>query len=133
MSHVQLARDFFASQDRRHGGPDPALCTTDYQAWLGGWPPMPWDGHEQFALAFYQGFPDIHHTVDDVFAADDRVAVRFVLNGTHTGSFMGIVPSGRSVSVVTNVLMRIVDGKVAELHGIFDEAGLLRQIGVLQG
>ncbi len=133
MSHVQLARDFFASQDRLHGGPDPALCTTDYQARIGGWPPMPREGHEQFAQAFYQGFPDIYHTLDDVFSTDDRVAVRFVLNGTHTGSFMGIPPSGRSVSVVANVLMRIVDGRVAELLGIFDEAGLLRQIGVLQG
>ena len=71
--------------------------------------------------------------MEDVFAADDRVAVRFVLTGTHTGSFMGIAPSGRSVSVVTNVLMRVVDGKVADLRGIFDEAGLLRQIGVLPG
>ena len=94
---------------------------------------MPREGHEQFAQAFYQGFPDIYHTLDDVFSTDDRVAVRFVLNGTHTGSFMGIPPSGRSVSVVANVLMRIVDGRVAELLGIFDEAGLLRQIGVLQG
>ncbi len=59
--------------------------------------------------------------------------MRFVLNGTHTGSFMGIPPSGRSVSIVANILMRLVDGKVAELRGIFDEAGLLRQIGVLQG
>ena len=71
--------------------------------------------------------------MDDVLAADDRVAVRFVLKGTHTGSFMGIAASGRPITVVAHVLMRIVDGKVAELRGIFDEAGPLRQIGALQG
>ena len=133
MSGIQLARDFFASQDRRHGGPDPELCAADYQAWIGGMPPMPREGHEQFGQAFYQGFPDIHHTIEDVFSADDRVGLRFVLNGTHTGSFMGIPPSGRTVTVVANILLRVADGRVAELWGVFDEAGLLRQIGVLPG
>lgn len=133
MSSTQLARDFFASQDRRHGGPDPALCSIDYRAWIGGMPSMPLESHEQFAQAFYQGFPDIHHTIEDVFSAEDRVGVRFVLNGTHTGSFMGIPPSGRTITVIANVLLRIVDSRVAELRAVFDEAGLLRQIGVLPG
>ena len=125
------ARAFFAAQDRLRGGPDPDLCAPGYQAWLGGWPAMPREGHEAFAAAFYAGFPDIFHTVDDVFVTGDRAAVRFTLRGTHTGSFMGIPPSGRGVVVVANVLMRFEDGQVAELFGVFDEAGLLRQIGVL--
>ena len=129
--YAARARAFFAAQDRLHGGPDPDLCATGYKAWLGGWPAMPREGHEAFAAAFYAGFPDIFHTVDDVFVTGDRAAVRFTLRGTHTGSFMGIPPSGRGVVVVANVLMRFEDGKVAELFGVFDEAGLLRQIGVL--
>ena len=128
---VALARDFFAAPDRLRGGPDPALCTADYQAWLGGSPPVPREFHEGFARAFYAAFPDLAHTVDQVFAAGDRAAVRFTLRGTHQGAFFGIPATGRAVVVVANVLLTVRDGRVSELRGIFDEAGLLRQIGVL--
>jgi len=96
-SLVTLARDFFAAQDRLRGGPDPALCTADYQAWLGGSPPVPREFHEGFARAFYAAFPDLAHAVDDVFAASDRAAVRFTLRGTHQGAFFGIPATGRAV------------------------------------
>jgi hypothetical protein len=33
--------------------------------------------------------------------------------------------------VVANILMQVADGRVRRLAGVFDEAGLLRQIGVL--
>jgi steroid delta-isomerase-like uncharacterized protein len=126
----QLGRHFFEEQDRLRGGPAPALCAPGYLAALGGNPPMPREGHEAFARAFYGAFPDMHHTIEDVFATDDRVAVRFVLRGTHTGSFFGIPPTGRSVTVAANVLMHVSDGKVTKLAGVFDEAGMLRQLGV---
>lgn len=125
------ARAFFAAQDRLRGGPDPDLCAPGYTASLGGQPATAREGHEGFAAAFYAGFPDIFHTVDDVFVSGDRAAVRFTLRGTHTGTFFGIPASGRPVTVVANVLLRFENGKVAELLGVFDEAGLLRQIGVL--
>jgi predicted ester cyclase len=126
-----LAREFFASQDRRRGGPDPALCAADYTATIGGNPPVPLAGHEGFAAGFYAGFPDAAHTVDDAFAAGDRLAVRFTIRGTHTGSFFGIPATGKPIAVVANVLMHVAAGRVSRLTGVFDEAGLLRQIGVL--
>ncbi|HKB09164.1 MAG TPA: ester cyclase [Vicinamibacterales bacterium] len=81
---------------------------------------------------FYAAFPDMNHTVEDVFATGDRVAVRFTLAGTQTGEFFGMPPTGTPMTVSANVLMRVVDGKVGELVGVFDEAGLLRQLGVLR-
>ena len=90
-------------------------------------------GHERFAAGFYAGIPDAHHAIGEVFATDSRVAVRFVIHGTHTGSFFGIPPTGRPVRVAANVLLHVADGKVERLFGVFDEAGLLRQLGVLPG
>ena len=87
--------------------------------------------HQGFAQAFYGGFPDIFHTVDEVVADGDRVAVRFTLRGTHTGDFMGIPATNRGVEVGAVVMMRIEDGKVAELHAQFDQFGLMRQLGVI--
>jgi steroid delta-isomerase-like uncharacterized protein len=130
-SNRALGLQFFAEQDRLRGGPAEALCDAAYTAHLGGNPPMNRIEHEQFALAFYAGFPDIRHAIEDVFATEDRVAVRFVLHGTHAGAFFGIPPTGRRVSIAANVLMHVADGRVTKLSGVFDEAGLLRQLGVL--
>lgn len=54
-----------------------------------------------------------------------------MLRGSHTGAFFGIPATGRPVTIAANVLMQVADGKVTTLWGMFDEAGLLRQIGVL--
>ncbi|HXT70989.1 MAG TPA: ester cyclase [Vicinamibacterales bacterium] len=132
-SNRDLGRRFFEAQDRLRGGPDPALCAPGYQAVIGGNPPMNRDGHEQFALGFYAAFPDANHHVSHVFDDGGNVAVRFTIKGTHTGNFFGIPATGRAVSVTANVLLETKDGKVTRLFGIFDEAGLLRQIGVLGG
>ena len=127
----RLGRRFFEEQDRLQGGPAPELCAPGYQAWLGGNPAVDRAGHEYFAKQFYTAFPGMRHSIEEVFATDDRVAVRFVLRGTHTGSFFGIPASNRPVVIVANVLMHVADGRVTTLFGMFDEAGMLRQIGLL--
>jgi predicted ester cyclase len=88
-------------------------------------------GHEQFARGFFAGFPDVKHDIQNVIASEDSVFVRFVLRGTHTGAFFGLPPTNKPIVVAANILMRVTDNKVSELLGVFDEAGLLRQIGVL--
>jgi predicted ester cyclase len=126
-----LGRRFFEEQDRLQGGPAEELCAPGYQAYLGGNPAVDRAGHEYFAKAFYAAFPGMRHTIEDVFATEDRVAVRFVIRGTHAGSFFGIPATNRPVVIAANVLLQVADGKVTRLFGIFDEAGMLRQMGVL--
>jgi predicted ester cyclase len=126
-----LGHRFFEAQDRLRGGPDAALCTPTYTATIGSFPPMPLAGHQQFAAMFYAAFPDMYHVVEDTIAEDDRVVVRFTIHGTHTGNFMGIPPTGRRIDVTANILLRVVEGKVAELRGVFDQVGLMQQLGVM--
>lgn len=126
-----LGRRFFQEQDRLRGGPEPSLCADSYRAVLGGNPPMPIEGHAGFASAFYAAFGDLSHTVEDVFATESRVAVRFILRGTHTGSFFGMPATNRTVTVPANILMHVEHGKITRLFGVFDEAGLLRQLGAI--
>ena len=59
--------------------------------------------------------------------------MRFVIHGTHTGNFFGIPATGRPVVVAANILMQVAGGQVTKLAGIFDEAGMLRQMGILNG
>jgi steroid delta-isomerase-like uncharacterized protein len=129
----KLGRAFFAEQDRLRGGPAAELCTDDYTARIGTNPPMPRAAHEGFATAFYAAFPDLHHEVEDVIATRDAVVVRFVLHGTQRAPFFGIPASEKRITVPAHVILRVRGGRVHELLGVFDEAGMLRQIGVLPG
>ena len=43
--------------------------------------------------------------------------------------FLECLRSGRPVSVTANVILHVANGKVTKVLGIFDEAGLFRQIG----
>jgi predicted ester cyclase len=76
-------------------------------------------------------FPDIHYDTYEVIAEGDLVAARTTLRGTHTGPFMGIPPTGRSVVQEQVHILRFVDGKAVEHRAVRDDLGMLRQLGVI--
>jgi predicted ester cyclase len=51
-----------------------------------------------------------------------------VTSGRHSGDFMGVPATGRSVSLATIRIDRIVDGKIAEHWSVADMAGLVQQL-----
>jgi len=75
--------------------------------------------------------PDVTVTFADVFGQDDRLVVRHVFHGTHTGSIMGIPPSGRDVTVSGTDIYRFAGGRIVEEWAQPDLFGLLQQIGAL--
>ncbi|OZM71191.1 hypothetical protein CFN78_21995 [Amycolatopsis antarctica] len=75
------------------------------------------------------GFPDMRMEVQDIFGHGDRVAVRNLLRGTHTGEFQGVPPTGRVVEVMSNEFYRVSGGVIAEEWICTDLAGLMGQIG----
>jgi len=126
-----LPERFFKGQDRLEGPLPPELVAPEYRAEITGFPPMDAAGHAAFGQAFYAGFPDLHHTLDEVRPTDEGFAVRFTLRGTHTGDFMGMPPTGRPVAVGAIVLLSVVGGRVTHLRAIFDRFGLLEQLGAI--
>lgn len=127
------ARRFFLAQDRQKGPLDLELIASDYRATIGSNPTMDIAAHSSFGVMFYQGFPDIYHTIDDVLGEGNRVVVRFTLRGNHTGNFMGIPATGKSIEVSAIALLSFQEGKVAELKAVFDQVGLMQQLGVMGG
>ncbi|MBS1914167.1 MAG: ester cyclase [Bacteroidetes bacterium] len=128
---IDFATRFFKGQDERKGLLVPELCAPNYQANIVGFPTMDAANHGAFGQAFYAGFPDIYHTIDEARATDDGIAVRFTLRGTHTGLFMGIPATGNTVTVPAMVLLSITDGQVTDLRAMFDRLGMMQQIGVI--
>jgi predicted ester cyclase len=100
-------------------------------AYLAGYPPMDFQGHAGFAATFYDAFPDLRHTIQEVVTDRERATVRLHITGTNTESFMGMPATGKSIDIGVLVLMRIGGGKVSEIYGEFDQLGLMQQIGAV--
>ena len=60
------------------------------------------------------GFPDLTSTVEQLITVDDRVILRLHWTGTHTGSYLGVAPTGTHVEVRGMTIWRFEDGKVLE-------------------
>ena len=126
-----IGKRMFASQDMRKAGPAPELVTENYTLNLAGNPSMNWEGHEQFGKMFYAAFPDLRHTFGEPVVENNIVVQPFTLHGTHTNDFMGIPATGKTIQVDAIAILEIQDGRVNKSTGIFDQLGMMRQLGVI--
>jgi steroid delta-isomerase-like uncharacterized protein len=76
-------------------------------------------------------YPDIHLTVEDVIAEGDKVVGRTTVTGTHQGEFMGVAPTGKSVTYNEIFIFRFANGRVVETWGVVDVYAQMKQIGVI--
>jgi predicted ester cyclase len=77
------------------------------------------------------GFPDAHHTVEQVISDGDRVVTVWRAEGTHEGEFQGYAPTGTHVTWTGINVFRFECGLIAEEWSEVDGLGRLRQMGVL--
>ncbi|GAA1182446.1 ester cyclase [Nesterenkonia xinjiangensis] len=77
----------------------------------------------------FNAFPDLQVHVQDLFAEDDKVAVRVRFTGTHQGEFLGIRPTGKEIDYLSNEIYRVEHGKITEEWICSDLMTLLQQIG----
>jgi len=97
---------------------------------LPGTPPGP-EGSKMLVTVYRNAFPDIHFTIDEQIAEGDKVVTRWTGHATHKGELAGIPATGKSATVTGMGVDRIVNGKIVESWGIFDQFGMLQQLGVI--
>jgi len=93
--------------------------------------PEPQHGREVWRQGFEMmkhAFPDLQAHIEDIVAAEDKVAVRLRFRGTHSGEFLGFGATGRTIEYVSHEFYRIADGLIAEEWICSDTATLLRQL-----
>ena len=89
-------------------------------------------GTKQIVKLFRSAFPNLRLTVEDMIAEGDKISVRVVTRGTHKGELMGIAPTGRSVTINEQHIVRFANGKMTEHWGVEDNLGMMQQLGVVQ-
>jgi len=68
----------------------------------------------KFLTSVFAAFPDTQVIIEDIIAEADKVVVRNTWRGTFRGPWMGITPTGKSVTWTGIVMWRIKNGKIAE-------------------
>ena len=97
---------------------------------LPGLPTGP-EGSKQLVTVYRNAFPDVHFTIDEQIAEGDKVVTRWTGHGTHKGELLGIPATGKSSTVTGIGVDGIVNGKIVESWGMFDQFGMMQQLGII--
>jgi steroid delta-isomerase-like uncharacterized protein len=81
--------------------------------------------------SFLEAFPDLRADVRHAVAEGDLVSTWVSYEGTHKGEFAGVSGSGRHVKFVAWDLIRVENGRIAEITQYCDVFTLMNQIGAL--
>ena len=113
-----VADETFAPECVIHitGSPDPNLSV---------------EGFKQMVAGLLAAFPDLHFTIEDQIVSGDKVGTRWTAEGTNTGTFGEVPPTGRRVHVDGLILDRVENDRVVERWEQWDQMAMMRQLGLL--
>jgi steroid delta-isomerase-like uncharacterized protein len=90
-------------------------------------------GSEAMKVIFgtlHRAFPDLHVQIEDLIAEGDKVVSRNTVTGTHQGEYMGLQPTGKSVTYNEIFIFRLAHGRIVETWGVVDVLAQMRQLGL---
>lgn len=102
------------------------LCAEDFIGHT--WGEIDRDGLKQTMGRVAASLADIHFTVEDEIAEDDRVAVRLTASARQVGEIAGQAGTGRSYKIGEIHIFRIRDGKVTEHWHQYDQLSRMKQL-----
>lgn len=79
----------------------------------------------------FSATPDVKVQVLELVQEGDLIVSREQMTGTFTGKLGDIEPTGHAFSVSAMNMYRIVDNRIVERWGNFDELAMLTQMGLL--
>ena len=94
-----------------------------------GTPPSGPEGQKKIAADFRAAFPDLRMNIDLLIAEGDMVVVRWTTEGTNTGTWGNVAPTGKHARFSGVNIFRIRNNRVVELWNHRDDLGLMQQLG----
>ena len=77
------------------------------------------------------GFPGIQYSLLTSVASGDAVAVRYRVEGVHTGEFRGLEPTGNTITWNHSAFAHVECGRITEMWAEVNQLDRLRQFGTL--
>ena len=78
-----------------------------------------------------KAFPDIHYTIKDLVAEEDKVAISWTWHGTQTVQFRNIPATGKAITNEGIAIFVLKDGKIVSALTQTDRLGFLQGLGAL--
>jgi steroid delta-isomerase-like uncharacterized protein len=75
-----------------------------------------------------EAFTDYRVGIERLVAEGDFVAELLLIEGTHTGTYLGLPATGRRVSVPEINIYRLEAGRIVERWGVLDRFAMLEQL-----
>ena len=81
--------------------------------------------------ALRSSFKDLDVKVIEMIADGNKVVARVQMSGTQTGPFLGIEPTKKPVVIKIFAIFTIDGGKIAHINEVWNELGVMKQIGYI--
>ena len=108
------------------------LCTQDYRYHGPGGVELEGVGQlREMIEGYLTAFPDMHMTVEHRVVEGDLISTRWTVTGTHDGPLGDHDATGKKIEIAGQIIMRFEGTRIAEEWEVFDEVGMLKQIGVI--
>jgi steroid delta-isomerase-like uncharacterized protein len=109
--------NFIAADVVRHSNSTPGVTVTNLQEFL------------EFLHVDLAACPDAQQEINIIFGSGDKVAVRATYRGTQTGQMGPFPPSGKSMELPFMGILRLENGRIAEIWVEWDNMSALGQLG----
>jgi steroid delta-isomerase-like uncharacterized protein len=91
------------------------------------------ESSKQTISSYRDAFPDIHIAIDEIFAAGDKVVMRWTGEGTFENELMGLPPTGQKGDPIHGITIdRYEGGKIAESWTQWDTLTFMRNVGAVK-
>ena len=92
-----------------------------------------WTTGLETALANFQrnvtsALSDMSSTEETVVEGADTIVIRSLIEATHSGTFLGIAPTGRRVTFEAVDMLRVADHRIVWRYLLFDLYGIQQQL-----
>lgn len=139
--NIRLDEQFMAGWNA-HSADQALSVLSDDCVWHDVTIPEPMRGKaaiRSYLQSWFTAFPDMHATVKNRVVSDDQVAAELEFTGTNKGPLQmdpnaqAIPVTGKKVNGRATYFVRIRNGKAVEIHTYPDAAGMMMQLGLMQG
>ncbi len=101
-----------------------------------GWERSEFCGHEgvrDAILRVRNAFSGWREDIQELLIDGDKAVTRYISTGTHTGPFIGLEATGRSVKIDEISIYRFDGDLIAEQWCLTDDLKLAQQLGLIEG